>query len=343
MPAKDQNEQWRVPVAYLRLFLKYAEESGLPAGRLFDGTGLDAERLAQNDRAVDFEKSRKVLSNATRALGRGWHLSLARQLTIPYHGPLGFAVVTAPNVREAVGVLLRFVGTRSPFVWLAGFQERDEFVVRLYEPVDMGDAREPLIEIVLLSFQNMLERPLGREIRGAHIGLAYPRPAYADQLALSFHADLSFDAAAHSLRFPAAWLDETCILHDAAMHRYLLSRCEEDLRAAAGSIPAELAVRQALLANPERLPGLSEIAADQHVSPRTLIRRLKRGGTSYKAIVEEVRRTLATDHLLHTDLRVASIAARLGYRDPSNFGRAFRAWFGTSPGRYRARARRGGP
>ena len=110
-------------------------------------------RLAQNERAVDFESTRKVLSNATRAFGSGWHLSLARRLTIPYHGPLGFAVVTAPNVREAVSVLLRFVGTRSPFVWLAGFQEDDEFVVRLHEPVHLGDARELLIEIVWLSFQ----------------------------------------------------------------------------------------------------------------------------------------------------------------------------------------------
>lgn len=343
MPIKDQSRPWRVPVAYLRLFLKYAEESGLPADRLLHGTGLNAARVEQTDQAVDFEDTRRVLSNATRVFGAGWHLSLAQRLSIPYHGPLGFAVVTAPDVRAAVNVLLRFVGTRSPFVWLTGFQEDDAFVIRLYEPVDLGDAREPLIEIVLLSLQHMLERPLGREIRGARIELAYPRPAHADRLAASLHADLAFDAAAHLLRFPAAWLDEPCLLHDPAMHRYLLMRCEEDLRAAAGGLPAELAVRQALLANPERLRGLSEIAAEQHVSPRTMIRRLKRGGTSYKAILEGVRRTLATDYLLHSDMRVAGIALRLGYRDPSNFGRAFRAWFGTSPGRYRARARRAGP
>jgi len=64
-----------------------------------------------------------------------------------------------------------------------------------------------------------------------------------------------------------------------------------------------------------------------------------RGGTSYKAILEDVRRTLAADYLLNSKMSVASIAFRLAYGDPSNFGRAFRSWFGISPGQYRAHAR----
>ena len=112
-------------------------------------------------------------------------------------------------------------------------------------------------------------------------------------------------------------------------------RCEEELRQASGIVPAEVAIRQALLARPENLPGLSEIAADQNVSRRTLIRRLKRAGTSYKAVLEDVRKTLAEDYLLRSDLSITRIGYLLGYRDPSNFGRAFRSWFGMSPGRFR--------
>jgi len=339
MLLKDQSQHWRVPVAYLKLFLQHAEAEGLQAETLLAGTGLQADRSRLTDEPVAFEDMRRVLSNVTRAMGPGWHLSLAPRLTIPAHGALGFAVVTAPDLRAAVNVLLRFVGTRGGWVWLAGSREDDEFVVRLFESVDMGDERTALVELALLAIQNMLERPLGRDIRGARITLAYPAPVYRDRLASSFHAHLEFDTGGHQLSFPAAWLDEPCILHDAAMHRYLLSRCEEDLRAAAGILPAEVAVRQALLASTDRLPSLGDIAAGQHVSPRTLIRRLKRGATSYKAILEDVRRTLAVDFLLHSEMSVASIAYRLAYHDPSNFGRAFRSWFGISPGQYRARAR----
>jgi AraC-like DNA-binding protein len=339
MPVKDQISRWRVPVAYLKLFLQHAESQGLPLTAVLAGTGLDAAALGQSDQPVDFAQTRRVLANVTRLLEPGWHLELGQKLTIPYHGPLGFAVVTAPDLRAAVNVLLRFIATRGAWVWLAGAEEGDDYVIRVYESLEMGAERAALVELALLAVQNMIERPLGRRIRGARIVFAMPEPGYVAQLRAVFHADVEFGAAGHLLRFPAAWLAEPCFLHDAAMHRYLIARCEEDLRAAAGILPAEAAVRQALLANPGQLPGLAEIAASQHVSPRTLIRRLKKGGTSYREILESVRCTLAVDYLLNSDHSVARIAFRLAYQDPSNFGRAFRAWFGTSPGRFRARAR----
>jgi len=336
---KDRSIPWQLPVTYLKLFLQHAEAEGLSVDRVLEGTGLDGNTLRSSEQPVGFDDTRRVLANVTRAMGPGWHLSLSQRLTVASHGPLGFAVVTAPDLRTAVNVLLRFIATRGPWVWLAGSEEGEEYVLRLHESVDMGAERPALVELSLLAIQNLLERPLGRAFRGARIDFAYPEPAYAGRLAEHFHARLEFDSGVHTLRFPARWLGEPCILHDGAMHRYLLSRCEDDLRFASGILPAEVAVRQALLARPDQLPGLAEIAASQHISSRTLIRRLKAGGTSYKAIVEDVRRTLASDYLLHSGMSVASIAFRLAYHDPSNFGRAFRTWFGMSPGRYRSQAR----
>lgn len=339
MPTKDQVQGWRVPVTYLRLFLQQAEAAGLSPDHVLEGTGLAIDSLRRGDEAVEFAATRRALANMTRLLGPGWHLSPGRQLSVPHHGALGFAVVTAPDLRAAVNVLLKFNATRGAWVWLAGAEEDDGFVMRVYESVAMGEERAALVELALLAIQNLLERPLGREIRGARISLGLPQPAYASRLREAFHADLEFGATGHALRFPRTWLAEPCILHDAQMHRYLVARCEEDLSNAAGAMPAEVAVRQALLAHPGSLPGLTEIAATQHVSPRTLIRRLKRGGTSYRAILESVRRTLAHDYLLNSDFSAGDIAHRLGYQDASNFGRAFRGWYGSSPGRYRARER----
>jgi AraC-like DNA-binding protein len=297
MIPKDQN--LRLPAAYLKVFLQHAAAENLTAGQLLAGTGLDVDELLQSDQAVSLEQTLLVLASTTRILGPGWHLSLGPRLTIPSHGPLGFAVVTAPDLRTSVDVLLRFFGIRGPFLWLAGSVEKDQFVIRLYETTDMGAQRGAMLELAVLSLQGLLERPLGRELTGAQIAFA-------------------------------------CPAYDEAMHRYLLIRCEEELHSAMGVLPAEITVRQALLARSGVLPSLGEVAAGLHVSPRTLIRRLKAGDTSYQAILEDVRKTLATDYLLHSPMNVSSISWRLGYQDPSNFGRAFRSWFGVSPGRYRA-------
>jgi len=335
MGTKDQILDWRMPAAYLKVFLQHAASERLDVEQLLTGTGLTVDALMQSDQAVSFLETRQVLANVTRTLGAGWHLSLAQKLTIPSHGPLGFAVVTAPDLRASVDVLLRFFGIRGPFLWLAGAVESDQFVIRLYEIAEMGEERNALVELAVLAIQGLIERPLGRELLGARIAFAYPPPGYREELSSAFHAELEFKAKGHKLSFPAAWLDEPCALYDEAMHRYLLMRCEEDMRAASGILPAEIAIRQALLARPEKLPRLREIADAQNVSPRTLIRRLKRANTSYNAILEDVRKTLAMDYLLRSGMSISSIGYRLGYQDPSNFGRAFRTWFGMSPGRYR--------
>lgn len=335
MNIKDQI--WRMPAAYLKVFLQHASAENLPLSALLEGTGLVLDELQQSDQAVSLDDTRKVLANVTRIMGPGWHLSLGPRLTIPSHGPLGFAVVTAPTLGASVDVILRFIGIRGPFLWLTGVQEEDQFVIRLYETTGLGQQREILIELALLSLQGLLERPLGRELTDARMRFGYAASAYREKLERAFHPRLIFNASGHSLRFPAAWLEEPCAMYDEAMHRYLLMRCEEDMRAALGVMPAEISVRQALLSRKGKLPGLAEIAASQHVSPRTLIRRLKRGGTSYRSILDDVRKTLAVDYLLHSKQSVSQIAYRLGYQDPSNFGRAFRAWFGASPGSYRQR------
>lgn len=333
MNAIDQ--KWTLPAAYLKVFLQHAAKANLQLEPLLEGTKLQPQELLDSDRAIEFDDLQTVLDRVTQKLGPGWHLSLAERFTVPAHGPLGFAVVTAPDIRAAVGVLTRYLGIRGPFLWPAGAIEGDDYVIRFYESMHMGTQRRLLIELALLSVQGLIERPLGRRMWGAQLAFALDPPDYRDTLSKAFHADVIFGVRRHSLRFPATWLSEQCVLHDEAMHRYLLGRCEEELRLMSGSLPAEIAVRQALLASPGRLPGLREIADGQNLSPRTLIRRLKRGNTSYRTICGDVRRTLAADYLANSALSIGRIAYRLGYQDPSNFGRAFRSWFGMAPGQYR--------
>lgn len=79
---------------------------------------------------------------------------------------------------------------------------------------------------------------------------------------------------------------------------------------------------------------LEGVARRLFVEPRTLHRRLQTEGTSYREIVEDVRRRLAVAYL-KKNVRVNEISHLLGYSEPSAFQRAFQRWFGCSPGAYR--------
>jgi len=139
---------------------------------------------------------------------------------------------------------------------------------------------------------------------------------------------------------------------DAAVLAWPVRRDAEDLALFLEGAPGKIsmlyrrdrettrAVRERLAVSLLALPGLDEVAKGLGLSSRTLHRRLSEEGSSYRAVLEGVRRQLALTRLERGDDSVAKIASDLGYAEPSAFFRAFQAWTGTSPTGYR-RARRG--
>jgi AraC-like DNA-binding protein len=106
----------------------------------------------------------------------------------------------------------------------------------------------------------------------------------------------------------------------------------------AGTAVAER-VRASLL---ELLPAgnasIEGVAHDLAMSTRTLQRRLKGEGTTFQAILDVTRESLARHYLSQSELSAGEISFLLGYEDPRSFYRAFRAWTGSTPQRLRVAA-----
>jgi len=67
------------------------------------------------------------------------------------------------------------------------------------------------------------------------------------------------------------------------------------------------------------------------MSVRNLQRRLKEVGTTFRTLLETVRKDLASTYLHDPDIEFAEVAFLLGFSDQSAFSRAFRRWTGHSP------------
>lgn len=80
---------------------------------------------------------------------------------------------------------------------------------------------------------------------------------------------------------------------------------------------------------------LEQVAQRLSISPRTLQRRLREQGTSWRDEVDAIRHEQAAELLRETDLPIRSIATRLGYTDPRALQRAFQRQTGRSPGEFR--------
>jgi len=81
---------------------------------------------------------------------------------------------------------------------------------------------------------------------------------------------------------------------------------------------------------------VDRIADHAGVTRRTLERAFQKNiGRGVNAEFQRRRLERARDLLIQGDLPVTRIAVMLGYSAPSQFGRAFRLAYGTSPSQYR--------
>jgi AraC-like DNA-binding protein len=142
------------------------------------------------------------------------------------------------------------------------------------------------------------------------------------------------------LRFPHALLELPCLTADPHGYASAVRECEKTLTQLLGEGNVLQQVRARLQGRSDGLPTCEVMAAELHMSSRTLLRRLKQHGTSYQALLDEVRKEQAQWYLQHTARSVESIAEALGYHDTSNFSRSFRRWFGVPPSAFRRRENR---
>ena len=78
------------------------------------------------------------------------------------------------------------------------------------------------------------------------------------------------------------------------------------------------------------------IAEALNLSSRSLQRALNEAGTSFSAILNEVREDLALKYIKDSSLTLTEIAFMLGFSESSSFTRAFKRWTGSAPSHLRS-------
>jgi AraC-like DNA-binding protein len=157
------------------------------------------------------------------------------------------------------------------------------------------------------------------------VTFARDRPDDTSAYRECFGAALRFNAARFALVFDTGWLTRPVRGADAAQRLRLVRRVTELERSTAPSTSerTRASLMRLLI---EMHPSIDRVAQLQGVSRRTLNRRLAREGTSFKALLEDARSSLAMHLLRETRMRAIDVAAALHYTTPSAFSRAFRSW-----------------
>jgi AraC-like DNA-binding protein len=323
----------------VELLVALGAEHGIDPQRLRDAAGTDRATLARPDAEVTAAQELAVVAALVEASGDppGLGLVAGQRYQLTSYGIWGFALSSSSTLRAAIDVGLRHLGLTYALTAIdvvttavtlhvrfdaghlpAGVRrflvERDAAAVAVVADELLGDADVP-VELRLRSTAD-------DEVAPANVaGTPVVRGAVHDELTL-----------------PVAWLDRPLARADRRTAALAAAQCTELLTARRSRAGVAGEVRERLTRHLADPPSMAEVAAARYVTERTLRRQLASEGTSFRALRDEVRRTVACELLTGTGLSVTETARQVGFAEPASFVHAFRRWTGVAPGAYRDRA-----
>lgn len=315
-----------------------AVADGMSMTECLAGTGLTEADLADEDTEIWAHQEFTVVRNIIGKLGdrAGLGLDVGVFSTLGRTGILGFTFFASTTVREGLERILPYLALAPSHVQLSiETDDANDFIVA--DDTDIpADVRPFIVERDLAGLAAVLQgvsvdlQPLWLETtldegRAARLVKTW-----------SLTADVRPNQPRNRVAGPLGMLDVALPQADPNTARMFERQCRQLLERRLARVGVTGQVRSRLLHNPGSIPSMQDVADELHLDPRTLRRRLTDEGTSFRTLVDEVRRALA-ERLLLEHVSIESIAHQLGYAETASFTHAFTRWTGSSPSRFRRR------
>lgn len=326
----------------LQALLAGHSTDGLSVARLLATNGLRADNFEDPDMRLSLSQWLSTLSSYCQERQDPLiALRVGQRMHLTAYGMLGLTLLSSASLRDALD-------TANHLGLLANLKHRLHLEME-------GDLAHLYLQenFALLGsdkyFSTLLESAKILTLLGDMLGHGFK--ARALRLNLNTDAD---DAQAISrvlgvpahvncqdncISFSSHYVDQPLPQSHAMTHQSCKALCSVQLRELSQRYDLCYQIQKMLLASPDRMPALPEVASRLHLSPRTLRRKLEAVGSSYNMILEDVRKKLAIRYLLDTPLTTEAISEKLCYSDAANFRHAFKRWTGTAPRAFRTQNR----
>ena len=209
------------------------------------------------------------------------------------------------------------------------------FVARLHWNV-LG--LEPYaVDIVFSALQKWVHDHLTAPMVVREVRLVHAREFARCEYERMFRAPVVFAADRNELVFDSAILDQPVHRRDPELGRLLSRYASQELSRipVLTDLPSQLTqVLRRQLEDGGNVD-VASIADLLQMPVRTMQRRLSDHATSFTVLLDQARRSLAPALLADPESNVEQVGFRLGYSEPTAFIRAFKKWYGVTPGSYR--------
>lgn len=324
------------PVAIAQVMVNFAASYGVDRETCLLGSGITEAELHEADALVRREQEMCLIENLMLALpdvpALGFELGL--RYSVATFGIWGFALRTSQNLREVVQRALRYLPLSTAYCEFSVYTDGDDFAVCADSRSVPQHLRQFLLERDMATGLNLFRELSLAGVELRRLDFQGEATEYAGRIKELCGIMPTYNRRHNALVLSRADADMPLPMYDANLVRLLEEQCRAQLeRRQVGGVAGQ--VRQQLLGSLGLVASLEDVAAAVNMAPRSLRRKLDQEGSSFRAIVEEERKQLAAQLLASTPMKLDEMAMQLGYTDTASFTRAFRRWYGQSPGEYR--------
>jgi len=324
--------------------LQVLEDMDIDRQKCLRGTGIMQSQLEDPHARMSFQQELTFYRNALELSGDPLiGLALGEPFLPQRYGLYGYALLSAPTARQALSFGAHFGRLTFSFFSLEFSVQGKQASFSMADPPPIEQALIDLyldrdISAAVVAFTALLGRPFPKE----EIHLAHDGHGRQEDYRDYFGCDLVFSSTPGRLVFSSAFLDDPLPQGDPESSEHFRQQCQMMIARLTSQSHFVDDMRMMILARPGYFPDIEYLAEKMSVSVRTLRRRLREEGSSYRELLDEIRFGLARDYLTDTRLPLEEISALLGYSEPGNFSHAFRRWSGRSPRAYRQEPGQGG-
>lgn len=332
----DKMEYGSAANHYLTALVEAAALKGVDVDILMQGIGLSRQDLYRPEHRIPTQK----LADLQKAIWQWMNdesMGL-NDMVIPYgsYYMMGQLTVNQPTLRKALILGIRFYNLLFRREQITLQENGKSVTLRLVLHKPELDYHHLFAEICLLSWHRYAAWLIADELPIIESHFPYPTPAHVGEYSYLFPGPHNFESKELSLIFPTHYLDRE-VRQNSASLKVFMNRCPLELfrqYKADYSLSGELKplIKSGLQ---NRIVTIQYCANKMHMTPRTLMRKLRDEGTSFQQLKDIIRRDRAMHFLSQTTISINEVAERVGYSDPAVFTRAFRSWTGDTPRAYR--------
>lgn len=312
--------------------------------RVLEAAGIPTELLDASQARVTAGAFAALWLAVARELDDEFFGLDRRRMKVGSFNLLCQAALGAHDLEQALRRMLRGFGCFLDDVRGELLADDEAAVIRLHNRIADREARRFADETYLTLVHGLMCWLVGQRIPLRRADFAWPCPPHFAEYAAMYCQSTGFNAPATALHFEPRLLTLPVVQDERSLSEFLRTAPQSVFLKYRNEDGWAARLRRRLrgcIEQGQDWPLLEEVAAELHLAPATLRRRLLAEGSSYQAIKDSLRRDAAIHQLSHSQDSVAEIGLRLGFQDASAFHRAFKKWLGVQPGEYRVRLSRG--